>query len=148
MPYECNSCAYWTVKRARIYDDGTEQVDFSAAKDKGHCEQLTIETAFNFGCNRYDGPSDVHVRIERIAGAPWQHFRMDKCPDCGGRGQPHGGVCGRCQGMGQVRYYDDGYIGEERTRRHPQEPKEKTDVDPGTILAPLAKADVLKSETL
>src|SRR5262245_17775020 len=149
MPYECNTCAHWIIKRARLYDDGTEQIDFGTESGKGHCEQLAIVTAFNFGCNRYDGPSDVHVRVEHIAGAPWQHWHMDKCPDCAGRGGgANGGVCHRCTGTGQVRFYADGYIGEERTRRHPKEPEQKTDIDPGTILEPLERADVLKSEAL
>jgi hypothetical protein len=149
MPYECNSCAHWVVKRARVYDDGTEQVDFVAETGKGHCEQLAIVTAFNFGCNRYAGPSDMHIQLERIGGAPWQYWRMDKCPDCAGRGSgKQGGACGRCMGTGLVRFYADGYIGEEKTRQHPKQPEEKNEPDPGTILAPIAKPDVLKSEAL
>src|SRR5262245_59336094 len=149
MPFECNSCRHWVTKRARIYDDGTERVDFGAEPNCGHCEQLAISTAFNFGCNRYDGPCDVHVRIEHIAGAPWQRWHMDKCPDCAGRGSGlQGGVCGRCSGTGRVRFYADGFIGEEKTRRHPKQPEQKSEIDPGTPWAPIERADVLKSDTL
>jgi hypothetical protein len=49
----------------------------------------------------------------------------------------------RCVGTGGVRYYDDGYVGEEATRRHPKEPAIEPAVDPGTILAPMPKPDVL-----
>ena len=50
-----------------------------------------------------------------------------------------GGVCGRCQGIGQVRFYDDGYVGEESTRRHPMEPPPPAATP--SVLVPLPKSD-------
>ena len=49
---------------------------------------------------------------------------MGPCPDCtDSPGCQNGRGCHRCAGTGNVRFYDDGYIGEERTRLHPKEKK-------------------------
>lgn len=141
----CQSCLRWVTQRRRAYSDGTEITVFTAPVGKGMCELLSCETAPDFGCNGFVAdPGSDHIAVETIAGAPWSRFCMGKCPECNGRGSGiEGGACGRCVGTGHVRYYDDGYIGEERTRRHPSEPAVEAVVDPGTILQPLEKPSVL-----
>lgn len=142
----CNSCHFWLLQRKRVYSDGTQRIYFQVVGGKGLCEKLKIETAEGFGCIDFkDDPSFDHIIIDKIEGAPWQHWKMGPCPDCQGRGSgTEGGACGRCAGTGNVRYYEDGHIGDERTRRHPLEPAtEITHADPGTIIKPLPKASVL-----
>ncbi len=141
----CGLCRQWTVKKLRRYADGSETVTFEAVPGQGHCDMLAIETQPGFGCSGFTAAPDYdHIAVEVIAGAPWEHFRMGPCPECNGRGSGiEGGACGRCTGTGQVRYYDDGYVGEEKTRRHPSERVQAAVVDPGTILAPVEKASVL-----
>lgn len=114
----CSDCMLWITRRATRYDDGTEIDRFVAPTGRGACSILGIETAGDFGCNKYvEGL--IHLEIERKTGAPWQHFRMIPCPDCGGKGD--GGRGHRCAGTGLVRLYDDGYVGDEQTRMHPKE---------------------------
>lgn len=119
---ECQSCAHWTLARVTVYSDGSTVDTFRAPDGKGHCEELTIDTAPDFGCNKYeiDGGSS-HVITTEKQGAPWQHWSMGNCPDCAGKGNAGDGACHRCAGTSKVRYYEDGYIGEERTRLHPKE---------------------------
>lgn len=121
----CVFCRHWIVKRRRLYADGSEVVLFEAPRGRGRCQMLAQETDPNFGCRSFEAaPEGGHVATELIEGAPWQHWKMGACPDCGGRGSGvAGGACRRCAGIGQVRHYDDGHIGEERTRRHPKEPE-------------------------
>jgi hypothetical protein len=104
----------------------------------------------DFGCNKYapGGPiSEVHHK----EGAPWHYWKPGPCPECkhplcgypdcnnpacpgtekcigvGGRinanptGEATMGTDNRCCGTGTVRYYDDGYVGENKTKRHPKE---------------------------
>lgn len=140
---QCHECKNWITKRLRAYEDAQVVVLYEARPGHGRCEILEIETKPEFGCNQF-AAGDNHVYTLQMNGKCWEHWRMDRCPDCEGRGSGlTGGVCGRCQGTGNVRHYDDGYVGEERTRRHPNEPTMTASVDPGTVLAPLPKADVL-----
>jgi RecJ-like exonuclease len=161
----CANCAKWTTERKDVYEDGSEIVRQKCADGKGHCGELQIGTPATFGCNAF-AAGDVHVAITRKSGAPWQHFVMIPCPDCQGRGSNEG-VDHRCAGTGKVRLYDDGHIGEERTRKHPKELElEKRAADEkrraaaqavldgiplpptpevidGTVLKPMPKANVL-----
>ena len=140
----CADCASWVRKRKKVYDDGTEVVSF----DGEFCDLLAIKTTADFGCQKFTQMADGwdHTVIERVDGAPWQRFKMGACPDCAGRGSGVGaGACYRCAGSGLVRFYDDGYVGEERTRKHPKEPQAGAQIDPGTILAPIEKVSVLDS---
>lgn len=124
----CDKCATWLIKRERVYvGDGTRIQSMTATGDHGLCIPLNMPTSPTFGCNKFTPCADGwdHVEREEINGAQWQYFKMINCPDCDGRGSGKGeaaGICYRCQGLGKVRQYDDGYIGEERTRRHPKEP--------------------------
>lgn len=119
----CDGCAKWTVRRETLYEDQSRIVNYQAPEGKGHCEILNLDTAPAFGCAEFvDAPGFAHVYVEQKSGAPWQHSRAGPCPDCSGRGSPEGGLgCHRCAGTGKVRHYDDGYVGEERTRLHPKE---------------------------
>jgi hypothetical protein len=115
----CESCHHWTIKRETMYGDGAIIENWKAEDGKGACESLVIETAHDFGCNRYIEGGGDHVTTARKDGHPWQHFVMIPCPDCGGKGD--GGRGHRCAGTGLVRLYDDGYVGDEQTRLHPNE---------------------------
>lgn len=119
----CISCACWITQRKTIYGgDGSEVVNFQAAEGKGACTELGIETPHDFGCNRFapGSPTD-QVVVSTKQGEPWQHFTSGPCPDCAGAGNSGDSGCHRCAGTGKVRHYDDGYVGEERTRMHPKE---------------------------
>lgn len=150
---ECSQCEKWTRKRRRVYGDGTEVVHFEAKDDMGLCEYLEMQTRPGFACCEFVGaPGYDHVVTEAIEGPAWQHWKMGKCPDCEGRGSgKEGGACGRCVGTGQVRFYDDGYVGEEKTRKHRIELEHwsslaieqgETTYAGASALAPIAKPDV------
>ena len=131
----CAECGYWTTQRKTVYGDGSEIVTYTAPPDKGQCAPLGIDTASDFGCNKFS--TGGHVRVTRKDGAPWQNFRMIQCPSCSGN--PGGGDC-KCAGTGLTRLYDDGFVGDERTRRHPKESETPPTIDPGTIIQPVEKA--------
>lgn len=140
----CRDCAFWITAKKRKYKNEQLISYFEAKPGRGLCEKIDIQTVPDFGCNLYQGSDWDHVKVETMEGAPWEFWKMGACPDCGGRGCGAGegaGRCGRCQGIGQVRFYEDGYIGEERTRRHPKEPPENK-ADPlldGSVLAPIKR---------
>lgn len=124
----CVTCDNWVLKRRRLYDDVSEVVYFEATPGAGRCEILKIDTKAEFGCTAHvelSAERADHIVTEKINGAAWQHWKMGKCPDCRGIGSISTSwrpACERCVGTGNVRFYDDGYVGEERTRRHPKEP--------------------------
>lgn len=142
---DCKTCQLWIKERCRKYDDGTRVTTFTASPRRGFCEVLERETSGDFGCRSYQpGANFDHIAVEKIAGAPWQNFTMGDCPECKGRGSGvEGGVCWRCVGTGKVRFYDDGFVGDERHRRHPNEPVVVEAENLGAILAPLPKPSVL-----
>jgi hypothetical protein len=118
----CKDCRLWLTMRVTDYEDGTRIANLQSPEGKGHCEVLKIETDSEFGCNRYE---EGHEHIEIMAkktGSPWHHSHRDACPECKKTpGMVDTSVCGRCCGTGQVLHYDDGFVGEEKTRRHPNE---------------------------
>ncbi len=113
----CSECKNWTLKRQRLYDSGATIAFFEAPEGYGTCEVLRVNTTPDFGCNKFEAGSE-HVFTERVVGEPWTRWVMVACPDC--PEQP-GLNCKRCAGTGNVRKYDDGYVGEEQTRKHPRE---------------------------
>ena len=135
----CNECKNWTTRRVTDYGSGDRITNWAAPDGKGACSELKIETDAEFGCNKFapfDGGAiattsgtmpalNPHWVRNWKNGAPWMHSQAGPCPDCRGKGSDHG-TCMRCVGTGKVRYYDDGFIGEERTRLHPKE-KEQTE---------------------
>jgi hypothetical protein len=136
---QCSTCKAWILRRRKFYGDGTEIFYDQAPEGQGHCEFLNALTAADFGCNKFQPDDNIpaHTATIKLNGAPWQNWHMGPCPDCRGNGN-QGGACWRCAGTSNVRYYDDGYVGEERTRRHPNEGKAPDPVvDPGTIIQPL-----------
>ena len=145
----CDECEHWTLSRQTHYEDGSAIATFTAPSGKGHCDLLNLDTAPEFGCTSFRA-SNIHVVITHKAGAPWQHFKMGPCPDCSGAGSS-GSACHRCAGTGIVRYYDDGFVGEEQHRLHPKEKELKAKGEPlppinptidGTVLAKIkAKED-------
>jgi predicted RNA-binding Zn-ribbon protein involved in translation (DUF1610 family) len=118
MMGDCRDCAAWVTARVTDYGDGTRIVNFESSSGKGECHVLKIETAEDFGCNKFR-PGNYRVVVTRKDGYPHQYFTMIPCPDCGGKGD--GGRGHRCAGTGLVRLYDDGYVGDEQTRMHPKE---------------------------
>jgi RecJ-like exonuclease len=120
----CNECAKWILAEKTLYGDGTEIFNFRAPEGKGACRVLNIDTDPTFGCHAFKqkSPQFTHVIVrDRKPGMPHQYSYAGPCPDCRGAGNAGGGACYRCAGTGKVRHYDDGYIGEERTRLHPKE---------------------------
>lgn len=150
MPSQrCDKCGSWILEKKRVYADGYEAIDFRASVGGGLCDVLNVATPADFSCAKFKFKDWSHVVSETLEGEPWQHWHMGKCPDCSGRGSGvEGGACGRCVGTGQVRYYADGYVGEERTRRHPKEPEsDKIGLAEGSELAPMEKPDVISTGT-
>lgn len=121
----CKDCGHWLTRHLTSYDDGSVIEKRLAPEGKGHCGALNMDTEPEFGCVRFE-PGDAHEITGHKVGAPWQHWEMGPCPDCNGVGSKWSdpanvAACRRCAGTAQVRYYDDGHIGEERTRLHPKE---------------------------
>jgi hypothetical protein len=118
----CDDCKFWLCQKVTDYEDGTRIVNHQSAEGRGLCENLGIETDAMFWCAKWDEGRD-HVAIAaRKSGSPWHHSVWGKCPDCKATpGWVGGGICGRCAGTAKVLHYDDGYIGEEQTRMHPNE---------------------------
>lgn len=114
----------WLTARVTDYEDGSRIFNMKLPDGKGQCEVLKIETSADFGCIKF---KEGHEHIEimgKKSGAPWHHKEWGVCPDCKGLGVvgPLGDAgCDRCCRSGRVMYWDDGYIGEEKTRRHPKE---------------------------
>lgn len=117
---KCDTCARWIVARNNAYDDGIVVETFKASEGKGYCESLEIDTLPAFGCTGYSSGAN-QVRVSVKPGKPWNYFKMGPCPDCAAHGNSGDGACHRCAGTGQVRHYEDGHVGEERTRLHPRE---------------------------
>lgn len=133
----CQGCARWITAEVTDYGNGERITNWAAPDGVGRCENFTqpdrpFLTPPAFGCTEHK-PGDVHVVRHRKLGAPWQHSRAGPCPDCQGLGGAwtasvvdgaptiSGRGCNRCAGTGKVRHYDDGHVGEERTRLHPKE---------------------------
>jgi predicted RNA-binding Zn-ribbon protein involved in translation (DUF1610 family) len=114
----CAGCKYWIIERGISYTDGTYIGTFQNPAGRGECQILTVQTAEDFGCNKFEAGTE-HRIITRKIGAPHQHWVMIPCPDCEGKGDGARGH--RCAGTGLVRLYDDGYVGDEQTRLHPKE---------------------------
>jgi hypothetical protein len=141
--FSCENCAKWTRERRRHYSDGTEQSYYTAPEGKGRCEVLGIDTTRDFGCNKFsltDGPGQIV--IDRIEGAPWEHWTLIPCPDCNGVGSANDRACRRCSGTAKVRRYDDGYVADatwdhplEKERKKAQQDAERCRAFEGTTLA-------------
>lgn len=121
MSNNCKDCRKWLCRRVTDYEDGSRIINHESPPGKGLCDVLAIETGAHFGCNQFEAGTE-HIEIMgRKSGSPWHHSRRDTCPDCKGIGIIGEEACRRCARTGSVLYYDDGYIGEEQTRRHPNE---------------------------
>lgn len=122
MSGHCFNCGHWIICRKTVYSDGSEIITSPSSPDgKNECTALGIRTTPEFGCAAHSTGKD-HVVVTHKDGTPWSNWEYRPCPDCGGRGStPEIGMCYRCYGTSRVRFYDDGYIGEERTRLHPKE---------------------------
>ena len=122
---KCERCAFWIVARVTRYAGNDAVIEnYRAPSGRGRCDKLNMETEADFGCTKFLEDDGDHVEVTKKAGEPWHHFVMGNCPDCRGKGSGAGekaSACNRCAGTGQVRFYDDGYVGEEQTRLHPNE---------------------------
>ncbi len=138
----CSNCQKWVRERRRHYSDGTEQSYYLAPEGKGHCEVLGLDTAVDFGCNKFMESWWDHVHVEHIDCAPWERWAHVPCPDCNGIGSANDRACQRCSGTAKVRRYDDGYVAD-ATWDHPLEKERKKvlsvhdDSLYGTTLAPI-----------
>src|SRR6266566_6993772 len=121
---ECSGCRYWILQRKTLYGDGSEIINYQSNSGQGHCDKLNLDTEPDFGCKHFEAGNEHYEILAKKPGSPWHHSHWDKCPDCKGMGSSiEAGVCRRCCGTGRVLHYDDGYVGEESTRRHPNEVK-------------------------
>lgn len=116
----CSTCAHWITRRAARYSDGSEVDNFRAPEGKGRCEKLEIDTPAEFGCQAFV-QGENSVRISEKPGAPWMHWEMVPCPICAAKGEVPAAARCQCAGTGKVRRYDDGFVGDEKTRIHPTE---------------------------
>lgn len=118
---KCSDCGNWITERISVYSDGSKIVNYTADEGKGCCSILNTVTTPDFGCLSF--VEGDHRVITHKTGALWDYWVNGVCPECDGRGShiDRNGHCGRCVGTGHVRYYEDGYIGEEKTRLHPKE---------------------------
>jgi hypothetical protein len=121
---DCLTCKSWICQRVMCYGDGSTVIKFETPEGRGECTLLKIETTADFGCKRFiEGRDHIEV-LGHKAGSPWQYFTLGPCPDCKDSAGP-GWMCRRCAGTAKVRYYDDGFVGDEQTKRHPKEPSDK-----------------------
>ena len=116
----CADCKKWFSQHVTDYADGSRVINWQPpVPGRGMCEYLGYETVSDFGCNKFEEGHE-HVKVlGKKTGSPWHHSHYDRCPDCQGIGWD----CKRCAGTGHVLYYDDGHVGEEQHRRHPNEDK-------------------------
>jgi hypothetical protein len=115
----CSDCLHWITARVTDYENGDRIFNLQCAEGKGACEQLKIETDADFGCAKHEPGTDHVIVMGKKLGCPWHHYVKGECPDCKGRGWE----CKRCAGTGEVRYYDDGFVGENQTYIHPKDAK-------------------------
>jgi hypothetical protein len=135
---ECSTCGFWLVLCQTEYSCGDVVVNWRPPDGHGKCTgplkgALTIA---DFGCNKYKDGGPIHESANKD-GAPWHHKKPGPCPDCKTCAYPECGKadcpgpekclgtgCGRCVCTGTVLYYDDGFVGENRTKMHPMEAKD------------------------
>ena len=118
---KCSDCRHWLTARVTDYEDGTRIFNLQCDAGKGKCGALDIETEAEFGCNKFEEGHD-HIEVNATKpGSPWHHSHYIDCPDCKATGLIDDGACTRCARTGRCLLYDDGYLGEEKTRRHPNE---------------------------
>ena len=117
----CSTCSKWFVLRETKYANGETIVNWSAPEGTGQCRVLNVDTPHHFECNQYTLGSPI-IETTFKTGSPWHHAVHGPCPDCKGRGLTADDKRDdRCCGTGIVLHYDDGYIGENRTKMHPKE---------------------------
>lgn len=116
----CSTCSKWFVRKETHYGNGEIIINWSDPP-RGRCRVLDVLTLPDFGCNKYEEGVPI-IEIAHKEGEPWHHAVHGPCPDCKGNGlNEHGRRDDRCCGTGIVLHYDDGYIGENRTKMHPKE---------------------------
>src|SRR5579862_9257049 len=105
----CSVCKYWHRGTLTVYGDGST---LEKLLEKPKCSVLNIETPEDFGCIKFEEAYEEQVSHYTKEGAPWENWVYGPCPDCQGVGN-NGSACHRCAGTAKVRFYDDGYVGEE-----------------------------------
>lgn len=142
---QCTNCKFWTTRNVTQYTDGSVVVNFESPDGRGVCSVLGQLTDHDFGCNKFVTGTEHEFVSEVKEGAPWQHSHAGPCPDCSGAGSSEGvgAGCRRCVGTGKVRHYDDGHVGEERTRKHPMELDQPVEENPSYHVVQPRKPDVL-----
>jgi hypothetical protein len=151
----CKDCATWFVRRETGYDNGETVIKWQDPQGRGRCRGPLngVLVPPDFGCNAFASGGPIVERDEK-PGEPWHYWSPVPCPDCRklecgfeapgmcvnaqcpgtnkclGRGMNDTNSDFRCVGTGTVRYYDDGYIGDNRTCAHPKEAVKRDDVQP------------------
>ena len=143
----CNVCKKWLISVRNTYDNGDIIEKWGAPASQGKCQVLNVLTSDDFGCLKFELNGPLTISRHK-AGAPWNHKVLGPCPDCKkpdcgypncenprcpgsdkcfGEPAVAEGHNGRCHGFGQVYYYDDGFIGDMKTQRHPKEREQVPD---------------------
>ena len=127
----CSTCSKWFVRKETHYGNGEIIVNWTPPEGCGTCQILNNPTPPTFECNQYSAGTPI-VETAFKEGEPWHHWVFGVCPTCKGEGAAagvgrYGMVDDQCCGTGRVRYYDDGYIGENKTCRHPNEKEKRHD---------------------
>jgi hypothetical protein len=115
----CDECDHWLVAKITSYDDGSVVDNYRAPEGNGHCEVHDKDFAAAYFCADFKESGWDHLEKKHKAGAPWQYWVLVKCPECEPVGHSVG--CNRCAGTGQIRLYDDGFLGNNQTLEHPVE---------------------------
>ena len=124
----CSTCSKWFVRKETHYGNGEVIINWQDPP-RGRCRALDFITTATFECNQYEVGVPI-VEVIHKDGEPWHHWVIGPCPKCNGNGVTDNAsprVDDQCCGTGKVRYYDDGFIGENRTYRHPKETVKRDD---------------------
>jgi len=122
----CSTCSKWYFRKETHYVNGEVIINWSDSSGRGKCTALEIVTKPDFECNQYVSGSSI-VEVITKDGEPWHHWVFGPCPSCQGVGLVNDKPDNQCCGTGRVRYYDDGFIGENRTYLHPKEKTKRHD---------------------
>ncbi len=156
---KCAECRFWL--RGKWVSHPSVPAVFQPVADEGQGKCRAdgplsgIVTKAAFGCADYVELKSKYDQEERVEyqTEPWDTWEMGPCPDCQGKGSTgqmvngelQGGACHRCAGTAQVRYYIDGYVGDEQTREHPTAKKMRDAADQTRSIAEL-RAELARLE--
>jgi len=134
----CQECGNWKLGVRATYSNGAV---IEHLIDRGKCSVLGVNTEPDFSCNRFVEGRQDQIQVVAKEGEPWENWVMGPCPDCCGVGSGNDRACHRCAGTSKVRYYDDGFVGEEQTRLHPMEIRRTREAQKAELMRQVAAID-------